>query len=113
MLLIATGSEVALALDVAGALEDRGIGADVVSLPCWDRFEAQDRDYQDQVLPDGVLRVSIEAGTTFGWERLTGRDGLRIGIDRFGASAPADDLFRHFGFIPEAIVEKITGALNR
>ena len=98
---IATGSEVEIALDVADALEAQGIGADVVSMPCCELFDAQDAAYREDLLPDvsnrEILRVSIEAGTTLGWERYTGLHGLRIGIDRFGASAPADDLYDYFG----------------
>jgi transketolase len=105
--LIATGSEVALACDVAEALEGRGIGADVVSMPCTELFDEQPESYRADVLPQGPVRVSIEAGTTFGWERYTGMDGVRIGLDRFGASAPAEDLFPHFGFSVDAIVPKI------
>ena len=93
MILIATGSEVEIALDVADQLEAQGIGADVVSMPSTERFDAQEAAYREDILPDvsnrEILRVSIEAGTTIGWERYTGLHGLRIGIDRFGASAPA------------------------
>jgi transketolase len=110
--LIGTGSEVALALDVAAALEGRGIGADVVSMPCWELFDAQDPAYRAALLPEGALLVSIEAGATLGWDRYTGRSGLRIGLDRFGASAPASDLFVHFGFTVEAIVPKILERLE-
>ena len=111
-ILIATGSEVALAVDVAAALEARGIGADVVSMPSWELFEAQEAAYRDDLLPVQALRVSIEAGTTFGWERYTMPNGLRIGIDSYGASAPAKDLFAHFGFTVEAIVPKILAKLE-
>jgi transketolase len=110
--LLATGSEVQLAIAVADALEERGIGADVVSMPCWSLFDAQDAAYRSDILPDGVLLVSIEAGVTLGWERYTGRFGLNIGLDRFGASAPAEDLFRHFGFTVEAITPKILERLE-
>ncbi|HEV2866091.1 MAG TPA: transketolase, partial [Allosphingosinicella sp.] len=89
--LIATGSEVHTALEAADALEGRGIGADVVSMPCWSRFDAQDAAYRADLLPKGPLLVSIEAASTMGWERYTGRFGLNIGLDRFGASAPAED----------------------
>ena len=111
--LVATGSEVATALDVAEALEAKGIGADVVSMPCWSLFDAQDEAYRRDILPDGPLLVSIEAGTTMGWERYIGRDGLAIGLDRFGASAPAEDLFKRFGLTAEAIVPRVVAALNR
>ena len=101
----------ALAVDVAAALEAQGIGADVVSMPSWELFEAQNAAYRADLLPEGPLRVSIEAGTTFGWERYT-LAGLRIGIDSYGASAPAKDLFAHFGFTVEAIVPKILTKLE-
>jgi transketolase len=111
VILIATGSEVEIALDVAAALEGQGIGADVVSMPSTDLFDAQDPAYRDDILPDvsnrQVLRVSIEAGTTIGWERYTGLHGLRIGIDRFGASAPAKDLYEHFGLTAPKITERV------
>jgi transketolase len=111
VILIATGSEVEIALDVAAQLEGRGIGADVVSMPSFERFDAQDAAYREDILPDvsnkDVLRVSIEAGTTFGWERYTGLHGLRIGIDRFGASAPATDLYDYFGLTAPKITERV------
>ena len=112
VIMIATGSEVALAVDVAAALEAQGIGADVVSMPSWELFEAQDAAYRDELMQADVLRVSIEAGTTFGWERYTMPGGLRIGIDSYGASAPARDLFAHFGFTVEAILPKILAKLR-
>ena len=112
MVLIATGSEVQLAVSVADRLEEHGVGADVVSMPCWSRFDAQPADYRADVLPDSVLRVSIEAGTTIGWERYTGLDGLRFGIDRFGASAPIDALYEHFGLTADAIAPQILAKLN-
>jgi transketolase len=111
--LIATGSEVEVALATADALEGQGIGADVVSMPCWELFDEQDAAYRRDLLPDDALLVSIEAGATLGWERYTGRDGLNIGLDRFGASAPAEDLFRHFGFTAEAIVPRVIAALKK
>lgn len=113
VVLVATGSEVALALDVAAALEEQEIGADVVSMPCAELFDAQDDAYRRDLLPDDALLVSIEAGVTMGWERYVGRDGLTIGIDQFGASAPAEDLFPLFGFTVEAIREKIVLRLKR
>nr|WP_137678585.1 transketolase [Parerythrobacter lutipelagi] len=112
VVLIATGSEVALAVEVAEALEAKGVGADVVSMPCAELFDAQDQAYRADLLPAAALKVSIEAGATLGWERYTGTDGINIGLDRFGASAPAGQLFEKFGFTADAIVPKITNKLN-
>lgn len=109
VVLVATGSEVAIAVDAAKLLEAAGIGADVVSMPCWERFaDAGDRS----LLPADVLKVSVEAGTTFGWERMVGTDGLMIGIDSFGASAPAPDLYQHFGLTAAAIFSRVQQKLN-
>lgn len=106
--LIATGSEVSLAMDIAAKLEAAGHGADVISMPCTELFDKQDSAYKDELLGgSGILRVSIEAGTTYGWERYTGLDGLRFGIDSFGASAPIADLFEHFGLTADAITPQI------
>ncbi len=113
VVLIATGSEVALAVSVAEALEGQGIGADVVSMPSWALFDAQDEGYRCDLLPEGALKVSIEAGATLGWERYVGPGGLAIGLDRFGASAPAADLFKRFGFTAEAIVPRIVERLKK
>ena len=113
VVLIATGSEVSLAVDVAAQLEAKGIGADVVSMPSVSRFKAQDASYRASILPDdGSLRVSIEGGTTFGWSDVTGENALHIGIDRFGASAPGKVLMEHFGFSADKIVPKILAALG-
>ena len=115
-ILIATGSEVQLAVEVADALESRGIGADVVSMPCAELFDQQDAAYKADILPDvspsEILRVSIEAGVTMGWERYTMANGLNIGLDRFGASAPAPELFERFGFTVDAIVPQILNKIN-
>jgi len=113
VVLVATGSEVEIALATAAALEADGIGADVVSMPCAELFVAQDAAYRADVLPADVLKVSIEAGVTMGWERFTGLDGLNIGIDSFGASAPADQLYSHFGISADAIVPQIKAKLGR
>jgi transketolase len=111
VILMATGSEVEIALAVAANLEGEGIGADVVSMPCTEMFDLQPDSYREDILPDvsnrEILRVSIEAGTTFGWERYTGLHGLCIGIDRFGASAPAADLYDHFGLTAPKITERV------
>jgi transketolase len=117
VIFLATGSEVEIALDAAALLEAKGIGADVVSMPCTERFDAQPREYRESVLPDvsnrDILRVSIEAGTTFGWERYTGLHGLRIGIDRFGVSAPAPDAYRFFGLTPDAVAARVTDFMKK
>lgn len=112
VVLMATGSEVSVALDTAAALEAQGIGADVVSMPCQELFNRQDAAYKADLLPADALKVSIEAGVTHGWERYTGLDGLTIGLDRFGASAPAEVLFKHFGFSAEKIVPQIIAKLG-
>ena len=117
VILIATGSEVHLALECAKQLEGDGIGTDVVSMPCAELFDEQDADYREDILPNvdpgKILRVSIEAGTTFGWERYTMANGLNIGLDRFGASAPASDLFEKFGFTADQIVPTIKSKLKQ
>ena len=110
--LIASGSEVEIALATAKKLEEAGHGADVVSMPSWERFDAQPAAYRDDVIPDGVLLVSIEAGTTMGWERYVGRKGLRFGVDSFGASAPVKALYDHFGLTVDKLAPKILGALG-
>ena len=110
--LIASGSEVHLALACAEALEKQGVGASVVSMVCTQLFDEQDEAYRKATIPASSLRVSIEAGTTFGWERYTGENGLTFGLDRFGASAPAEDLFQKFGLTADAIVPQIINKLN-
>jgi transketolase len=106
LLLIATGSELQLAVAAAEALEADGILARVVSLPCWEAFEAQPQAYRDEVLPPRVTaRLSIEAGASLGWERWVGDEGAILGIDHFGASAPGATVFTHFGFTTERVVD--------
>jgi len=112
VVLVATGSEVSLAMDVADKLEAAGHGADVISMVSTELFDEQSAAYQADILPDDALIVSIEAGTTFGWERYTGRHGLRFGIDSFGASAPIEDLFKHFGLTADAITPQILARLG-
>lgn len=112
VVIVATGSEVEIAMAIALNLETQGIGADVVSMPSWSRFMAQPASYRDEILPHNVLRVSIEAGTTFGWEAITGINGLRFGIDTFGASAPIEALYDHFGLTADKITPQIVAALN-
>ncbi len=107
VVILATGSEVALAVECADKLEEDGIGVDVVSMPCFELFDEQNAAYRGDLLPADALLVSIEAGSTLGWERHTGRGGLNIGLDQFGASAPGKDVMAHFGFTAEAIIPQI------
>jgi transketolase len=105
VLVIATGSEVSLALAAHDVLTRDGVSSRVVSMPSWELFEAQPRAYRDAVLPPHVrARVSVEAASPFGWERYVGRDGVIIGVDRFGASAPGAVVMREYGFTVDHIV---------
>lgn len=107
-LVIATGSEVTLALEAREMLADAGIGCRVVSMPCWELFEAQSHEYQESVLPESITaRVSVEAGVTLGWRRYLGAKGRAIGIDRYGASAPGDTVFEKLGLTPESVAETV------
>ncbi len=107
-ILLATGAEVHLALAAQIELARAEIGVRVVSMPCWELFEEQDAEWRERVLPQRITaRVSIEAGSRFGWERWIGPSGVAIGLDRFGASAPAEDLFRELGFTSERIVRTV------
>jgi transketolase len=112
VILIATGSEVSLAVDAAKLLADKGTRARVVSLPSWHLFEAQDAAYKESVLPSAVkARVSIEAADTLGWHKYVGDRGIAFGIDHFGTSAPAADIAKKFGFTPENIADIASGLL--
>lgn len=106
VILIATGSEVALAVQAAAILKERGMQARVVSMPCWELFAAQPQEYRDEVLPpDVTARMSIEAAATLGWERWIGTRGFAFGIDHFGTSAPAGEIAKAYGFTPENIAQ--------
>jgi len=106
LILIGTGSELQLCFTAAESLEADGIPTRVVSLPCWERFDAQDQAYRDRVLPPAVRkRVSVEAGVSMGWERWVGDEGAIIGIDHFGASAPAGTIFKEFGFTTDRVAD--------
>jgi transketolase len=113
--LIGTGSEVALAVEAAKALEGEGIRAAVVSMPCWELFEAQSKSYQNTVLGVGP-RVGVEAAVPFGWSQWLGPEGAFIGMHGFGASAPAQHLYKHFGITAEAVAaaaRKLIGRTKR
>lgn len=110
-ILMATGSEVHLAIEAAKLLEEKGIGTRVVSMPSFEIFEEQSQEYKKQVLPSNIKnRIAIEAGTSFGWERYVGLDGKIIAMEGFGASGPGDKLFEMYGFTVENIVNK---AINK
>ena len=110
VILIGTGSEVHIALEAGKVLQTQGVAARVVSLPCWELFDQQSREYRDSVLPPTIkARVSIEAATPLGWERYVGLEGVALGLPHFGASAPADVLYREFGLTTQRVVDE---ALN-
>ena len=105
LILIATGSEVALAVDAQKALKEKGIPARVVSMPSIELFEAQSAEYKEQILPSSIRsRIAIEAGATMPWYRYVGFEGEVIGLDHFGASAPASKLFEEFGFTVDNVL---------
>ena len=114
VILIATGSEVALAVAAHEKLISEGVRSRVVSLPCWELFERQDQSYRDEVLPPGVTaRVSIEEASTLGWERFVGFEGAKIGMHTFGSSAPLKDVQSKFGFTPDKVAETAKEVLGR
>ena len=114
VILIGTGSEVHVALDAGKLLQEQGVAVRVVSLPSWELFDAQPRDYRDSVLPPNVTaRVTVEAASSFGWERYAGVDGRIVGIDHYGASAPGGEVLRRFGFTAERVVAEATSLLQQ
>ena len=114
LILIATGTEVHICALAADLLEAEGIATRLVSMPCVESFAAQGAEYRDLVLPPGCrARVSLEAAATFGWHRWVGDAGEAIGMESFGASAPASVLYRHFGFTPERVAESGRAAVQR
>ncbi len=113
VIVIGTGSEVQIALEAADLLADRGVKARVVALPCWELYEAQDTAYKEEVLPRAVrARVAVEAGATFGWERYVGDEGAVVGLDRFGASAPAGVLYKELGLTADNVVASVLRVLG-
>ena len=111
LIFIATGSEVSLALKTADLFKDRNIR--VVSMPCMEIFESQSKEYKKKVIPQRrCLKVTIEAGITHGWEKYSGPNGISIGIDHYGASAPGNQLAEEFGFTPEKVERKIRSHLD-
>jgi transketolase len=111
-ILIATGSEVSLAMDAAGELRSKGVAVRVVSMPCAELFDAQDSAYRDSVLPPEVrVRVAVEAGYRDYWYKYVGLDGRVVGMSTFGESAPGDQLMKQFGFTVENVVEAVKAVL--
>jgi transketolase len=101
--IFATGTEVSIALAARDLLEADGVGARVISVPCWEHFDRQPADYQAAVIGETPVRVAVEAGVRMGWDRFIGADGVFVGMSSFGASAPDKDLYRHFGITAEAV----------
>jgi transketolase len=113
LILIATGSDVAVALDAHEQLTEQGIRSRVVSMPSWDIFELQPEEYRESVLPPNIkARIAIEQGSTLGWDRYVGESGHVIGMHTFGASAPLKELQKKFGFEPSSIVKVATAMLD-
>jgi transketolase len=114
VILIATGSEVAVALEARALLTEKNVAARVVSMPSWEIFDRQDEEYKNSVLPPDVeARVSVEAGVTMGWERYVGSRGASVGIERFGASAPGETVLEKLGIKPENVTNAALGLLER
>ena len=114
IILIASGSEVALAVEAHNRLSMQGFGVRVVSMPSWELFQAQSEEYQDSVLPPTVkARLAIEAGISMGWERWVGAQGAVIGLDRFGASAPYKVLYEHFGFTADQVMLRALETIDK
>ena len=108
---IATGSELHLAMEAQALLKEKGVAAEVVSMPCLELFEAQPLAYRNEIFRRSALKVAIEAGSSYGWRRFVGNEGLVIGLDSFGASAPGSTLYEHFGFTSNQVAEKVFAAL--
>jgi len=113
VVLIGTGSEVGLATGARKILAERGIKARVVSIPSTEVFLRQDQAWQDSVLPAGIKRVAVEAGVSDTWYRFVGLEGAIVGLNRFGESAPAGELYKYFGLTAEAVAEAATKVLGK
>jgi transketolase len=114
VILIGTGSEVALCIDAYEELKRNGIPARVVSFPSWELFEQQDQAYRDGIIPpDVTARVSVELGSVLGWDRYVGATGAKVGMHTFGSSAPLKELLTRFGFTPEKVVQAAEAQIAR
>ncbi len=105
--ILATGSEVSVAMEARESLQAEGVATAVVSLPCWELFDAQDNGYKQEILGQGTVLVAVEAAVRQGWERYLGAGGGFVGMTGFGASAPAGDLFKHFGITADAVATEV------
>jgi transketolase len=113
VILLASGSEVHVALGAQDILEEQGITTRVVNMASWELFDAQSRQYRDKVLPPSVsVRLAVEAASPMGWEKYVGQEGEVVGLDRFGASAPYKVLMSKFGFEPQAVAERVQRLLT-
>ena len=110
--IFATGSEVSIALEGASILANSDIPTRVVSVYCWEKFFEQSKEYQNKILANDSIKVAIEAGSSFGWERFIGRDGIFIGINEFGASAPGNDLYEHFKITSKELVKRVKSMIS-
>jgi transketolase len=113
VILVATGAEVHLITAAQKTLEDRGVKTRIVSMPSWELFDAQTVDYRTSVLQFGVKKLAVEAGSPLGWHKYVGSDGDVIALDHFGASAPAERIFKEFGFTPENVVDRTLKLIGR
>ncbi len=114
VILIGTGSELEIAMSAQALLAERGVKTRVVSMPSWTAFEAESQDYRDSILPPHITaRVSIEAGVTTGWEKWVGENGVILGVDRFGASAPYKQIYQKFGLTADYVAERAQGLLEK
>jgi transketolase len=113
VVLLASGSEVHLIVEAARTLRERGLRVRCVSMPSWELFEAQPRDYRDGVLPpDATARLAVEAGVPQGWERYVGDRGAVLGVDRYGASAPGDEVMERYGFTADEVCRRALALLE-
>lgn len=113
VILIGTGSEVALVVEAQKRLAAQGVRARVVSMPSWELFDAQPEEYRAHVLPKGVKRLAVEAGASLGWHKYVGEDGDVIAVDRFGASAPYERVLQEYGFTVENVTHRALRLLGR
>jgi len=112
LVIVATGSEVSLALEAQSALAERGVAARVVSMPCWEAFREQEEGYRRSVLPPGLPKLAVEAGAALGWREWVGDGGDVIGLDRFGASAPGSTVMEKLGYSVQNVVERAIALLR-